>query len=279
MANKTTLKDIAQISKVLEKKGYKSISEFKVYLDLIQSYIDETFFNNEAIIEKLVKYCENSSRHLDITFKNELKIDLSVDDIANYIKYSKKALEVSIFTEEGIFNHTIFVEIRSIIKYFLQKTYSLESLINFETLYGINTPEFHQQNETFKYLYTIFDKLTYIANHLKCKYLEKTKQSPETTLKFFTDFLKDISFLSKSPEDFEELTSIIDLITYSRAWHYIRRLRNLLEHDFADPNFNYNISFSINLLFIIIGRIVLALDKHLKTEKSMRQTLDSLRNS
>ncbi|AKX34462.1 hypothetical protein SLITO_v1c08470 [Spiroplasma litorale] len=279
MANKTTLKDIAKIGKILEKKEYTNISEFRAYSDIIQSYIDETFFRNEAIIQKLVEYCEKSSRHLDVTFKHENQIDLSVEDIANYIKYSKKVVEYAIFSEESVFNHTIFVEIKNIIKYFLQKSYKLESLRNYETLYKINTPEFHQQNETFKYIYTIFDKLTYIANHLKCKYLEKVKQSPETSLKFFNDFLKDISFLSKSPEDFKSLTSVIDLITYSRAWHYIRRLRNMLEHDFADPNFGYNISFSINLLFIIIGRITLALDRYLKNEEGMSVLFDKLREN
>ncbi|WP_094049464.1 hypothetical protein [Spiroplasma corruscae] len=279
MANKITLRDVAHICKLIKNKEYKGLSELKAYSDIIQNYIDETFFMNEAIIEKLVKYCENSSRYLDINFKNETNIDLTVEDVSNYIKYSKNALELLIFSEDGVFNHKVFVEIRSIVRYFIKKTYKMESLMNFNTLYGITTDEFHQQNETFKYLYTIFDKLTYIANHLKCKYLEKTKQNPDTSLKFFNDFLKDISFLSNSPEDFEKLTNVIDLITYSRAWHFIRRLRNLLEHDFADPNFNYNISLSINLLFIIIGRIVLALDKHLKNDENLSKTLDKLRNS
>jgi len=50
-----------------------------------------------------------------------------------------------------------------------------------------------------------------------------------------------------------------------------------LEHDFADPSFKYNISFSIDLLFIIVGRIMIALNKYLKPEKQLIETLENLK--
>ncbi|WP_339021428.1 hypothetical protein [Spiroplasma endosymbiont of Atherix ibis] len=276
MSKKTTLKDIVQINKILASKQYSSLKEFNEYIDIIQEYVDDTFFRNNAIVEKLVEYCEKSSRYLDINFKFLSGIDLNVEDIHNYLSITKKAIEKVIFVEDSFFEQSIFVEIKSIFKYFLEKTYELKSLKNYETLYGVNSVEFHQQNESFKYLYTIFDKLTYIARHLNDKYCKKENNFIEA-LKFSNDFLKDISFLTNNISDFQKLSDILDQITYSKAWHYIRRLRNSIEHYFVDPSYRYNICFSLQLLFIIIGRIILALNKYIQSEADVRKTLDNLK--
>ncbi|AGR40943.1 hypothetical protein [Spiroplasma taiwanense] len=280
MSEKTTLKDIVEINKVLTIKKYDSYKEFLVYTDIIQEYIDDTFFRNDVIIERLVEYAQKSARYLDITFKEKSDIKLTVENIHDYMLHTKRAVEKALFIEDEAFNFSIFVEIRSIVRYFLEKTYEFESLRNYEILYGINTMEFHQQNESFKYLYTVFDKFTYISKHLNEKYVKKNEKLSyqDVQLKFFTHFLKDISFLSKSTSDFQKLSDIIELITYSKAWHYIRRLRNSIEHDFVDPTYKYNISLSLELLFIIIGRIMLGLTKYLKSENEIRETLDSLKS-
>ncbi|AUB31362.1 hypothetical protein [Spiroplasma floricola] len=276
MSKKTTLKDIVQINKILTSKQYNSLEEFDEYSNIIQEYVDDTFFKNNAIVEKLVQYCEKSSRYLDINFKFLSGIELKTEDVHNYLSITKKAIEKAIFVEDSIFEQSIFVEIKSIFKYFLEKSYELEALKNYETLYGINSLEFHQQNESFKYLYTIFDKLTYIARHLNDKYCKRENNLTEA-LKFSNDFLKDISFLTNNASDFQKLSDIIDQITYSKAWHYIRRLRNSIEHDFVDPSYRYNICFSLQLLFIIIGRIILALNKYIQSESEVRKTLDNLK--
>ncbi|ALD66157.1 hypothetical protein [Spiroplasma cantharicola] len=278
MSEKITLRDIVKINKKLASKEYESQKEFSSYCDVIQEYIDETFFKNDAIIEKLVEYCENSARYLDITFKKASGIILSDENVHNYTSNIKRAIEKTIFMEERIFNFSIFVEIKSIFKYFLEKSKEYESLKNFKDSYSVSSIEFHQQNESFKYLYTIFDKLTYIAKHLKDKYYKKepTKYSSDA-LRFSNDFLPNISFLAKSAQDFQKLSDIIERVTYSKAWHYIRRLRNSIEHDFVDPTYKYNICFSLELLFIIIGRILLALNKYLQSDEQIKETLESLR--
>ncbi|AUM62478.1 hypothetical protein [Spiroplasma monobiae] len=278
MAEKTTLKDIVHINKMLASKNYNTIKEFQAYTDVIQEYVDDTFFKNDAIIQKLVEYSENSGRYLDIHFKSPINVELKVENIHDYLSNTKRAIEKAMFIEEEIFDHVIFVEIKSTFRYFLEKTYEFDSLTDYETLYGINTVEFHQQNESFKYLYTIFDKLTYIAKHLNEKYCKKeVVPYGGESIKFATDFLKDISFLANSAGEYQKLSDIIETITYSKAWHYIRRLRNSIEHDFVDPTFKYNICFSLELLFIIIGRIMLAINKYLKSDKEVRKTLDHLK--
>ncbi len=278
MSEKTTLRDIVKINKSLASKEYESLIEFNKYSDIIQNYIDETFFKNDAIIEKLVEYCDNSARYLDITFKKASGIKLSTENVHNYTSNVKKSIEKTIYSEESTFNFSIFVEIKSIFKYFLEKSKEYDALKNFKELYSVSSVEFHQQNESFKYLYTIFDKLTYIAKHLNDKYCKKepTKYSSES-LRFSNDFLPNISFLSKSAFDFQQLSDVIERVTYSKAWHYIRRLRNSIEHDFVDPAYKYNICFSLELLFIIIGRIMLALNKYLQSNDQIKETLDSLR--
>ncbi|AGR41937.1 hypothetical protein [Spiroplasma diminutum] len=278
MPEKTTLKDIAQINKILASKEYETIKEFNAYIEIIKEYIDDTFFKKDAIIEKLVEYCENSGRYLDIKFKKPSGIELNAENIQAYMSNTKKAIEKAIFIEDDTLNHSIFIEIKSIFRYFLEKTYEISSLTDYETLYTVNTIEFHQQNESFKYLYTIFDKFTYIAKHLNDKYCKKivTNYNGEA-LKFSQNFLKEISFLTKSALDYQKLSDTIEQITYSNAWHYIRKLRNSIEHDFVDPSYKYNICFSLELLFIIIGRIMLSLNLHMQSEIEIRKTLDSLK--
>ncbi|QEH61598.1 hypothetical protein SCHIN_v1c04010 [Spiroplasma chinense] len=279
MADKITIRDIIEINKILSTKSYSSIKELNAYFDVIGEYIDETFFDNDIIIERLLHYCEVSERRINISVRRVPDIDLKVSHVHDYLSNCKRALEKALYSDPEIFNFSIFVEIKSIVRYYLEKTYEYPSLKDYETLYGVNTVEFHQQNETFKYLYTIFDKFTYIARHLNDKYLKKeTNDLSEVSLKFFADFAKDISFLTKNANAFQELNDTIERITFSKAWHYIRKLRNILEHDFADPACKYNITFSIELLFIIVGRIMLALNKTLKTELQIRETLEELRN-
>ncbi|AOG60195.1 hypothetical protein SHELI_v1c02400 [Spiroplasma helicoides] len=276
MAEKITLKDVVGINKILATKGYNSIKELQTYLEVIGEYIDDTFFSQDIIVERLVHYCEESYRFIDITVDKPLK-DLTKKNMHDYMSNCKRALEKALYSDPEMFNFSIFVEIKSIVRYFLEKSYKYDSLTNYQSMYGINSIEFHQQNETFKYLYTVFDKFTYIARHLNEKYLKHKKVDvSELSLKFFTDFTKDISFLTKDVAHFQKLCDVIENITYSKAWHYIRKLRNTLEHDFTDPIEKYNITFSIELLFIIIGRIMLALSSTLKNELEIREELERL---
>ncbi|QGS51703.1 hypothetical protein [Spiroplasma tabanidicola] len=276
MADKITLKDIVEINKILTKKSYNSLKEFNTYLDVIGEYIDDTFFKQNIIAEKLIKHQELSSRFIDLQFE-ESSLNLSYKNLHDYLSNCKRAIEKALYSDSSIFNFSIFVEIKSIVRYILEKTYEIESLTDYETLYGINTIEFHQQNETFKYLYSVFDKFTYIARHLNERFLKHNKiDVSELSLKFFKDFPNDISFLAQNVASYQVLVTTIETITYSKAWHFVRKLRNILEHDFADPSEKYNITFLIELLFIIIGRIMLVLNKTLMSESDIRKTLEDL---
>ncbi|QBQ07488.1 hypothetical protein SGLAD_v1c02890 [Spiroplasma gladiatoris] len=276
MADKITLKDIVEINKILSKKSYTSFKEFETYLDVIGEYIDDTFFKQDIIAEKLIRNQEKSSRFIDLKITKP-EIDLSQKNLHDYLSNCKRAIEKALYSDSGTFDLSIFIEIKSTVRYILEKTYKIESLSDYQNLYGINTIEFHQQNETFKYLYSVFDKFTYIARHLNERYLQHNKVDvSEMSLKFFKDFPKDISFLCKNTMAYQNLNDTIELITYSKAWHFVRKLRNTLEHDFADPTEKYNITFLIELLFIIIGRIMLVLNKTIQTESEIRNTLENL---
>ncbi|ARU92054.1 hypothetical protein SCLARK_001550 [Spiroplasma clarkii] len=253
--------------------------EFNAYLDVIGDYLDVTFFENSAITEKLTQYAEQSERNLDMKFFVKTDVDLSVNQLNDYMLNCKRALEKALYGDWTTFKFYIFAEVKSIVRYYLEKTYEYEALMDFETLYGIKTIEFHQQNETFKYLYSVFDKFTYIARYLNDRYVKNQKNDlNELTLKFYNDFVNYINFLTKDEEANNVLKSTLDKITSSKAWHFIRRLRNNLEHDFSNPSRKYNISFSLQLLFIIIGRIMLVLRKTLKTDLEMKQIFEVLKN-
>lgn len=278
MGTKLTLRDIIEINKILTTKAYASQKEFNTYLDVIGEYIDVTFFDNSAITEKLTQYSEQSERNLDMKFWTKSDVDLTVEQVNDYLLNCKRALEKALYGDRSTFKYYIFAEVKSIVRYYLEKTYEYEALVDYETLYGIKTIEFHQQNETFKYLYSVFDKFAYIARYLNDRYVKNQRNDlGEATLKFYTDFLVDIKFLTKNAAVFEEAQQTLDKITNSKAWHFIRRLRNNLEHDFSNPSRKYNITFSLQLLFIIIGRIMLLLRKTLLSDLEMKQVFEELK--
>jgi len=272
-----TLQEIIKINDILISQLSIPQDEFENYLDIIGEYIDKTFFEQDAIIEKLVEFSEKSGRKLDVKFWNKSLIVLSDEHIRDYLINCKSALEQALFKNKETFKYYIFTEIKSIVRFYLNKSYTYPALFNYETLYDIKSAEFHQQNESFKYLFTVFDKITYIARHLHDKYVKKEKTDlNEVSLKFYADFPINIKFLAKDDKMFLILQTSIEKITTSRAWHYIRKLRNNIEHDFSNPSSRYNITFSLQLLFIIIGRIMLILRKTLKSDLEMHYFFKSV---
>gem|GEM_PF-3923665 len=63
-----TLQEIIKINDILISQLSIPQDEFENYLDIIGEYIDKTFFEQDAIIEKLVEFSEKSGRKLDVKF-------------------------------------------------------------------------------------------------------------------------------------------------------------------------------------------------------------------
>ncbi|AXK51442.1 hypothetical protein [Spiroplasma alleghenense] len=248
--------------------------EFKQVINNITNFIDQEIFINDDLVFQLTEISKNSGRDLDINFKSSFVIEKDLELIFNNLNYCKELLERCLFQKTIFFNFMIFTEVKSMVRYYLEKSYRYNSLMDYKKLFKINSVQFHEQNEMFKYLFSIFDKLVYIINHLNQKYFKNTtSDNRDLTLKFFINFAGDARSFTKSAEHHEKLVKGLNAIRYSNAWHYVRKLRNNLEHDFADPSSQYNISFSILLLFIIIGRCMLLINDTFMDDREINEIL------
>lgn len=276
---KITLNDLANINHKMFNESSENIIQLHEYVELIKEYIDDNIFKNDILIKKLAGLSKETGRIFNMRFNSKIELAITDIELANYLNECKLGMENSLFVSKEVFDMPIFIEIISIAKYYSNSSYELDGLKNHTSLYSVKQPEFHKQNETFKYLYSAFDKLTYIAKHLNSKYLENSNENiNELTLKFYSDFHREISFLTKSEQHSNTLREVIEMITQSTAWHFIRKLRNQIEHDFIDPSFQYNISLSIELLFIIIARVLLSLKYNLLDKQEIAKKLQSLKD-
>ncbi|WP_338971738.1 hypothetical protein [Spiroplasma endosymbiont of Panorpa germanica] len=266
-----TLKDV---NDNLTRYPMKS-AEFKSTISKITNFVDQEVFSNDELVFQLAQISQKSGRDLDINFKNEFDVENDLDLIFDNLNYCKEILERCLFQKTVFFNFMIFTEVKSMVRYYLEKSYRYESLRDYKKLFKINSVQFHEQNEMFKYLFSIFDKLAYIINHLNLKYFKNTNfDNKELSLKFFINFANDASNFTKTAQDQETLVKGLNTIRFSNAWHYVRKLRNNLEHDFADPSSQYNINLSIILLFIIIGRCMLLINDTFKDDAEINNILE-----
>ncbi|AHI53645.1 hypothetical protein SSABA_v1c02330 [Spiroplasma sabaudiense Ar-1343] len=248
--------------------------KFKEVINGITDFVDEKIFKDDEMVFQLTEISKTSGRDLAIIFKNKFEIESDLELIFNNLNYCKELLERCLFQKTIFFNFMIFTEVKSMVRYYLEKSYRYDSLKNYQKLFKINSVEFHEQNEMFKYLFSIFDKLVYIISHLNEKYFKNNPiDNKELSLKFFINFGEESKNFTKSSKNFEQLNDKINQIRRSNAWHYVRKLRNNLEHDFADPSSQYNINFSILLLFIVVARCLLLINEHFQSDAEINELL------
>ncbi|QHX36027.1 hypothetical protein STIUS_v1c04730 [Spiroplasma sp. TIUS-1] len=262
-----------------DKKSFlKSNTDFsRNYNDLI-SYIDSVIFDYNVVIKNLNDYIKDQGIELNQYIRDENYIKLTTTNLYNYFEAIKNAMTRLMFVNSDFMQQHIFQEVKEIIRYTASKVKSNESLRDYEKKSKITSNEYHLQVETFKYQFTVFDKLAYIAIHMNDKYKRNVQTDEKYMAKFYVDFLPNIKFLSKSKISFNELSGIIEVLTKSSGWHLIRRLRNMLEHDFIDPSLRYNINPISDLLYIYICRLFIAINETIVTNEDMSKVIKKLKD-
>lgn len=249
----------------------------KNYKDLI-SYVDSVIFDYNVVIKNLSEYIKEQGIELNQYIRNETHIKLTTANLYNYFEAIKNALTRLIFSNDDFMQQYIFLETKEIIRYSAAKVKSSSSLNDYEKKSKITSNEYHLQVETFKYQFTVFDKLAYIAIHMNDKYKKNQPTDEKYMAKFYVDFLPNIKFLTKSKISFNELSGIIEVLTKSSGWHLIRRLRNMLEHDFIDPTLRYNINPISDLLYIYICRLFVAINETIVNNEHMVKVIQKLKD-
>ncbi|WP_338983052.1 hypothetical protein [Spiroplasma endosymbiont of Othius punctulatus] len=249
----------------------------KNYNDLI-SYVDSIIFDDNAVIDNLNNHLKEQGIDLNQYIRIEKKVKLTVDQMHNYFEAMRNSLTNLIYRNSDFLSQNIFQEPKEIIRYSAKKVKDKPSLSDYEKKSKISSSEYHLQVESFKYQFTVFDKLAYIAIHMNYKYKTMKQFDDKYMAKFHVDFVPNIKFLTKSKKSFDGLSGIIEVLTKSSGWHLIRRLRNMLEHDFIDPTLRYNFNPVSDLLYIYICRLFVAIDETIINDNEMIKLVESLKN-
>ncbi|WP_338970493.1 hypothetical protein [Spiroplasma endosymbiont of Labia minor] len=259
--------------KLLKNKSAKIVKNNFNSIDLIElknasrDIIDFLILDNDDIIYyvfKNIKY--------DISIRIEpTKLLFSNEEIDNLFHVIKRALEKFLFQYANSFNFYIFTEIKHMVRFFIAKNHNDITFRNSEKLYSMDMLEFHEQNSMFKYLFSIFDKFAYIARHLSKKYNPNYEE--KTDVRFSSTFVNDVSFLLKSNEAILNLDTTLNKLFKSNSWHFVRKMRNIIEHNFADPSLKYNIQWIIDILFILVARLMMQIIEDFKENDMIIQQL------
>jgi hypothetical protein len=87
---------------------------------------------------------------------------------------------------------------------------------------------------------------------------------------FTLKFSNNVRLFARPDADLEKAEHDIAILTDSTLWHYLRRLRNKITHDFFDPSLEYNFLNAIKLLYINICRTVFLLDATIMKDEDIR---------
>lgn len=128
MSEAITLNDLAIINRTLSDKAKYDGKDFEQYVSLIKEYIDNNIFRNDIIVERLISYANESGRSVETRASNTSGVELTIENVNDYLNECKKSIEKALFLKPEIFDLTIFIEVKSIVRYYVEKSYEFDSL-------------------------------------------------------------------------------------------------------------------------------------------------------
>ncbi|ASZ09321.1 hypothetical protein CK556_03125 [Mesoplasma chauliocola] len=256
---------IKQLIKVVKNKKIKQ-SEADDILFFIANMIDDVLLKDSTLAYRLNLNLIKNNRILDIDIKPSKKI-VATKDTHEFL-YLLKTLLSLMMIKNYLFNIYIYSEIKMIVNYYINRSSKTKYYDSVNERFGINELEFHDQILMFKYLYSIFDKLMFINVFIVDKYNLKSIDT-KTNYIFAKDFDSISMPLFKTTVRKLAFNDYLKLLNKSVSFHYIRKLRNNLEHSFTDPKSKYNISLETELLFILVIRTLIQLHKDLKNDNEL----------
>ncbi|ATZ21795.1 hypothetical protein [Mesoplasma tabanidae] len=256
---------IKQLIKIVKNKRIKQ-SEADDILFFIANMIDDIILKDSTISHRLNINLIKNNRILDIDIKPNKKV-VSTKETHEFL-YLLKTLLSLMTIKNYFFDFYIYSEIKMIVNYYINKSSKNKCYDSVNERFGINELEFHDQLVMYKYLYSIFDKLMFINVFFVDKYNLK-----EVNVKNSFIFTKDFDSVSmplfKTTVRKLAFAEYLKTLNKSVSFHYIRKLRNNLEHSFTDPKSKYNIALEIELLFILVTRTLIQIHRDLKKDDEL----------
>ncbi|WP_026389685.1 hypothetical protein [[Acholeplasma] multilocale] len=260
------IKQLKQIITIL-KTGEQDEEKLKDLIQVLIKIIDETVLEDSIITYWLEKNQQKSNRVLEMKIRNFDKTILDMSLVHNFL-YLLKTTGAILLTKYKAFDFYIYTEVNTMLNFYIKSSIDSGMYDVTDTKFNINDIEYHLQNQMFKYIYSFFDKITYINHFIIKKYeLESLKEARE--YKFINDFVKISSPLFKTRAAMVRMQKYVEKLYKSQSFHYVRKLRNNLEHSFTNPERDYSVSLEIELLFILIFRTILQLKSDFKTDNEM----------
>ncbi|AVN64613.1 MULTISPECIES: hypothetical protein [Mesoplasma] len=256
---------IKQLIKIVKNKRIKQ-SEADDILFFIANMIDEVILKDSTISHRLNTNLVKNNRILDIDIKPSKKV-VSTKDTHEFL-YLLKTLLSLMTIKNYFFDFYIYSEIKMIVNYYINKSSKSKSYDSVNERFAINELEFHDQLVMYKYLYSIFDKLMFINVFFVDKYNLKSIDVKSNFI-FTKDFDSVSMPLFKTTVRKLAFADYLKILNKSVSFHYIRKLRNNLEHSFTDPKSKYNIALETELLFILVARTLIQMHRDLKNDDEL----------
>lgn len=262
------LNDIDKIKKVIKliKSKQLSATELNNVLVFASQMVDDFLFKSNNLVNRLNKNLQKNNRVIDIEIKADLEL-LPTKETHEFL-YLLKTMFAIMLSKKMFFNFYIFSEIQMILNYYTAASIKDKSYDSLNKRFKINEIEYHNQVIMYKYIYSIFDKLTYISAFIVDKYKMK-KIDLNTSMIFTKDFDSTAQPLFKSSLKKENTKIYLKMLNQSSSFHFARKLRNNLEHSFTDPSSEYNIALETELLFVLVMRTLIQINNDFKTDEDL----------
>jgi hypothetical protein len=261
--------DIRMIYRNLISGDDHTLSTYRKTITKITNFVDQYLYVDENFI---YSFCKREDNNLNINLYYNTPVEKLEEwpakKVQTYIDATFETYTNLYLVNNKLLNQTIFFEIRSFMDYYTDVIRNDINLINKGAM-KINDRDFFYQCEVLEYMYSFYDKINGIFNHLRLKYLNQ-KNDTWIDEKFHIEFSNNVRLFARPDADLEKAEHDIAILTDSTLWHYLRRLRNKITHDFFDPSLEYNFLNAIKLLYINICRTVFLLDATIMKDEDIR---------
>ncbi|AUF83678.1 hypothetical protein CXP39_02615 [Mesoplasma syrphidae] len=254
------LKKVATYLKQADKIDDKIAEIVQVMIKII----DQTIIYDNSLIFVMNAHLKKTSRVLELDINRVKDETFGIKQIHETLFLIKTIIAI-LLTKFNIFDFYIYSEIKASLFFYINLSLKEKFYDSRNVFFTINEPEYHLQNQIFKTLYSTFDKLTYINHYLVQRY-DLKKINDDVNYRFINDFVKLSIPLFKNKAAELRFIDYIRKLYKSSAFHYIRKLRNNLEHSFTNPESQYNIAMEIELVFILAARTLFEIISDFKTD-------------
>jgi hypothetical protein len=249
-----------------------TLANYRNHLNKILDFVDRQFFASNLIVDSMASMPVSGIFVFEGRYKNFKGYDFKY--IINSINVVTDAFSKFVLSYPRIIDQEIFTEIKAMIRYFTKKIVTNESITDLDPM-KISDDKLFNQAETFIYMYSFFDKLNYVFIDLNNKKKNGNDESEIISESYFGErIIKEIQPFTKGVNEMYKIQKIIEMITNSSAWHYCRKLRNIIVHRRSNPDSTFNLALSIKLLYINICRIVFLLDATIKKDDEISASLN-----